>query len=132
MKRPAVFLDRDGTIVDDAGYASRFDQMAIFPQSFEAVRRLNEAGLTVVVVTNQSGIGRGYLTEDELADIHSAGRIRRRRRPSRRFLFLPPFRRLPGSPVRPRLPLPQTPSRPWAPSRGRSILGPGPFLHGRR
>ncbi|OQB54630.1 MAG: D-glycero-beta-D-manno-heptose-1,7-bisphosphate 7-phosphatase [Candidatus Aminicenantes bacterium ADurb.Bin147] len=71
MKQPAVFLDRDGTIVDDAGYASRFDQMVIFPQSFEAVRRLNEAGLPVVVVTNQSGIGRGYLTEDELADIHS-------------------------------------------------------------
>jgi D-glycero-D-manno-heptose 1,7-bisphosphate phosphatase len=70
MNRPAVFLDRDGTIVNDAGYPSRFDQLVIFPRSFAAVRLLNEAGFPVVVVTNQSGIGRGYLSEAELADIH--------------------------------------------------------------
>jgi len=70
MNRPAVFLDRDGTIVDDAGYPSRFDQLVIFPRSFEAVRLLNKAGFPVVVVTNQSGVGRGFFTEAELADIH--------------------------------------------------------------
>ena len=73
MNRPAVFLDRDGTIVDDTGYPSRFDQLVIFPRSFEAVRLLNGAGFPVVVVTNQSGIGRGYFSEAELGDIH--GRI---------------------------------------------------------
>ncbi|MCX6566824.1 MAG: HAD family hydrolase [Candidatus Aminicenantes bacterium] len=70
MNRPAVFLDRDGTIVDDTGYPSRFDQLLIFPRSFAAVRLLNEAGFPVVVVTNQSGVGRGYFSEAELADIH--------------------------------------------------------------
>jgi len=70
VNRPAVFLDRDGTIVDDTGYPSRFDQLRIFPRSFEAVRLLNRAGFPVVVVTNQSGVGRGYLTEAELAGLH--------------------------------------------------------------
>ena len=70
MKRPAVFLDRDGTLIDDIGYPSRFDQILIFPGSFEAVRRLNDAGFPVVVVTNQSGVGRGYFSEEQLAEIH--------------------------------------------------------------
>ncbi|MHB8053971.1 MAG: D-glycero-alpha-D-manno-heptose-1,7-bisphosphate 7-phosphatase [Candidatus Aminicenantales bacterium] len=70
MSRPAVFLDRDGTLIDDTGYPSRFDQIQIFPRSFEAVRLLNGAGLPVVVITNQSGVGRGYLTEAQLAGIH--------------------------------------------------------------
>jgi len=70
VKSPVVFLDRDGTINDDTGYPSRFDQILIFPRSFEAVRRLNEAGFRVVVVTNQSGVGRGYFSEAQLAEIH--------------------------------------------------------------
>jgi D-glycero-D-manno-heptose 1,7-bisphosphate phosphatase len=70
VSRPAVFLDRDGTILDDTGYPSRFDQVRILPASFEAVRRLNEAGFPVIVVTNQSGIGRGFLKEDELVVLH--------------------------------------------------------------
>lgn len=70
MSRPAVFLDRDGTIIDDTGYPSRFDQIRIFPRSFAAVRRLNEAGFPVIVVTNQSGVGRGFLTEEELGGLH--------------------------------------------------------------
>jgi D-glycero-D-manno-heptose 1,7-bisphosphate phosphatase len=70
VSRPAVFLDRDGTIIDDAGYPSRFDQVRIFPRSFAAVRRLNDAGFPVVVVTNQSGVGRGFLSEDELSVLH--------------------------------------------------------------
>lgn len=70
MSRPAVFLDRDGTILDDTGYPSRFDQVRILPASFAAIRRLNEAGFPVIVVTNQSGVGRGFLTEEELLLLH--------------------------------------------------------------
>ncbi len=70
MKRRAVFLDRDGTINEDVGYPGRYDQVRIYPYSFDAVRKLNAAGLAVVVITNQSGVGRGFFTEDELRVIH--------------------------------------------------------------
>ncbi len=69
--RKAVFLDRDGTLNVDVGYPHRYDQLDIYPQSFEAVKRFNQDGLLVVVVTNQSGVGRGLLTEDDLQDIHA-------------------------------------------------------------
>jgi D-glycero-D-manno-heptose 1,7-bisphosphate phosphatase len=70
MKKRAVFLDRDGTINKDVGYPNSYDMIEIFPFSFEAVKRLNEAGLLAVVVTNQSGIGRGYIEEKNLHDLH--------------------------------------------------------------
>lgn len=70
MKRRAVFLDRDGTINEDVGYPGRYDQVRIYPYSFEAVRKLNAAGLAVVVITNQSGVGRGLFSEDDLRVIH--------------------------------------------------------------
>jgi D-glycero-D-manno-heptose 1,7-bisphosphate phosphatase len=69
-KRRAVFLDRDGTINEDVGYPSRIDQVRIYPYAFEALRKIKHAGFAAVVVTNQSGIGRGYLTEADLAAIH--------------------------------------------------------------
>jgi D-glycero-D-manno-heptose 1,7-bisphosphate phosphatase len=69
-KTPAVFLDRDGTINEDVGYPARIDQVRIYPFAFEALRKIKEAGFAAVVVTNQSGIGRGYLTEADLAAIH--------------------------------------------------------------
>jgi D-glycero-D-manno-heptose 1,7-bisphosphate phosphatase len=71
MSRRAVFLDRDGTINVDVGYPNRWDQIMIYPTAFEAVRRLKAAGFLIVVVTNQSGIGRGYLTETDLEAIHA-------------------------------------------------------------
>jgi D-glycero-D-manno-heptose 1,7-bisphosphate phosphatase len=71
MKRKAVFLDRDGTLNVDTAYPSRYEQIAIYPESFEAVKKLNRAGLLAVVVTNQSAVGRGLLTEDDLNDIHA-------------------------------------------------------------
>ena len=67
---PAVFLDRDGTIIEDAGYLHRADQLALFPWTVDAIRALNRAGLPVIVVTNQSAIARGLLTEPALAAIH--------------------------------------------------------------
>ena len=69
-KKRAVFLDRDGTINEDVGYPSRIDQVRIYPFAFEALRKIKDAGFAAVVVTNQSGIGRGYLTEADLAAIH--------------------------------------------------------------
>lgn len=58
--RPAVFLDRDGVIVEEVGYLHKVEDIAMIPSAAEAVARLNQAGVTVVVVTNQAGIGRGY------------------------------------------------------------------------
>jgi len=71
LSRRAVFLDRDGTINVDVGYPRRWDQISIYPYAFEAVRRLKAAGFLAVVVTNQSGIGRGFLTEADLTNIHA-------------------------------------------------------------
>lgn len=66
--RPAIaFLDRDGTIIEDPGYLGDPDQVRLLPGVAGAIRRLNEAGLAVVVVTNQSGIARGRLTVSDYA-----------------------------------------------------------------
>jgi len=69
-KRRAVFLDRDGTVNEDVGYPGTFEQIRIYPSSFEAVRRINHAGLAVVIVTNQSGVGRGFFDERALRVLH--------------------------------------------------------------
>ena len=71
MSRPAVFLDRDGTMIEDSGYLNRVEDIAPFPWMVDAIRALNRAELPVVVVTNQSGIARGMLTEERLAEIHA-------------------------------------------------------------
>lgn len=65
--RAAVFLDRDGTLIEDPGYLARPEQVRLLPGATEAVRAINDAGRLAVVVTNQSGIARGLLTEDEYA-----------------------------------------------------------------
>ena len=54
-RRPAVFLDRDGTMIEDVGYLNSLDRVTFFPWTIDAIRALNRAGLPVVVVTNQSG-----------------------------------------------------------------------------
>jgi D-glycero-D-manno-heptose 1,7-bisphosphate phosphatase len=61
--RPAVFLDRDGTIAEEVGYLNHPSRFRMFPFVPAAIRRFNDAGLPVVVVTNQSGVGRGYFPE---------------------------------------------------------------------
>jgi len=63
--RPAAFLDRDGTIIHDTGFVRDPDQVSLIAGSPEAIHRLNDAGWIVVVVTNQSGIARGLLTEQD-------------------------------------------------------------------
>jgi len=70
MKRRAVFLDRDGTLNKDVGYPNSFEAIEIYSYSYEAVRKINDAGFLAVVVTNQSGIGRGLIQEKKLRDIH--------------------------------------------------------------
>lgn len=70
MKKRAVFLDRDGTINKDVGYPNSWDLIEIYSYSFEAVRKINTAGLLAVIVTNQAGIGKGLIEEKNLIDIH--------------------------------------------------------------
>ena len=65
--RPAVFLDRDGTLIEDTGYLARAEQVSLLPGVARAVRRVREAGYAIVVVTNQSGIARGLLDEADYA-----------------------------------------------------------------
>lgn len=65
MSRPAVFLDRDGTVIRDVNYIASADQVELLPDAARAIRRLNDAGMLVVIVTNQSGIARGMLTRDD-------------------------------------------------------------------
>jgi histidinol-phosphate phosphatase family protein len=65
MSHRAVFLDRDGTLVDDPGYLRDPSRVTLLPGAAEAVRKLADAGFRVVVVTNQSGIARGLVTLDE-------------------------------------------------------------------
>lgn len=70
-RAPAVFLDRDNTIIEDPGYISHPDQVRLLPDVAEAIRRLSATGHRIVLVSNQSGIARGLFTEEDLAAIHT-------------------------------------------------------------
>jgi D-glycero-D-manno-heptose 1,7-bisphosphate phosphatase len=68
--RAGVFLDRDGTLIEEVGYLDCLERLTVFPFSVDAVRLLNRAGLAVVVVTNQSGVARGYFDEPVVEATH--------------------------------------------------------------
>jgi len=68
--RPAVFLDRDGTLIEEAGYLDRLERLVFFPYSVDAVRLLNRADLAVVIITNQAGVARGIFHEEFVAEAH--------------------------------------------------------------
>jgi len=70
--RPAVFLDRDGTLIEERGYLDRLDLLTLFPWTPDAIRLLNRAGFATVVVTNQSAIAHGIVDEPFLAEVHAA------------------------------------------------------------
>lgn len=70
MSNKAVFLDRDGTLIEDRDYLSRPEDMVIFPGVPEALRRLSKAGFKLIIVTNQSGVGRGYFTLADVENVH--------------------------------------------------------------
>lgn len=69
-QKVAVFVDRDGTICFDRHYLADPDGLELIPTVAEGIRRLNEAGIPVIVVTNQSGIARGRFNEKRLGEIH--------------------------------------------------------------
>ncbi len=71
--RSAVFLDRDGTIIADVEYIAKPQDVRLIDGAAAAISRLNEAGIPVIVVTNQSGIGRGYFTFEDF--VHVEARI---------------------------------------------------------
>ncbi len=68
--RPALFLDRDGTINVDHGYVFRVEEFDFIPGAPEAIRRAKEAGYLVIVVTNQAGVARGLYTEADIHELH--------------------------------------------------------------
>ena len=70
MSRPAVFLDRDGTLIKETGHLHRFDEVKIYPEALQAVSRVNRSGALAVVITNQSAVARGLLSEGNLQKIH--------------------------------------------------------------
>jgi D-glycero-D-manno-heptose 1,7-bisphosphate phosphatase len=76
---PAVFLDRDGTMVHDVGYLSHMRDLEWYPWTIDAVRLLNRAGFLVFVTTNQGGIALGFFPERFVGEVHEemAGRIAR-------------------------------------------------------
>jgi len=70
-EKRAVFLDRDGTLIEEVNYLARIDQVRLVDGSIEALRLARSAGLATVLVTNQSAIGRAFLRESELEEIHA-------------------------------------------------------------
>ncbi len=70
--RPAIFLDRDGTLNEERGYITESSQFSLYPYAAEAVRLINVTGWLAVVITNQAGIARGLYTEDFLHELHRA------------------------------------------------------------
>ncbi|MFP5380046.1 MAG: HAD-IIIA family hydrolase, partial [Vicinamibacteria bacterium] len=69
--RPAVFLDRDGTVNEDVGYLSAMSQLTLYPFAIDTVRLLNQAGYVVPMVTNQGGIGMGAIAPAFVDELHA-------------------------------------------------------------
>jgi D-glycero-D-manno-heptose 1,7-bisphosphate phosphatase len=75
-KRPAIFLDRDGTLIEEVNFLSRVEDLRVFPYTLNALTAFSDAGYLLLVVTNQSGIGRGLYTIDDMTSIHDAMQVR--------------------------------------------------------
>ena len=70
MKKPAVFMDRDGTVNEQMGYINHLDRFVLLPGAGKAIRLLNEAGYLTIIVSNQSGVARGYFPVDLVYRVH--------------------------------------------------------------
>lgn len=71
----AVFLDRDGTLIEEKGYVCHFSEVVVYPFAVEALRRFNELDYRTVIVTNQSAVARGICSEREVRDLHEELRL---------------------------------------------------------
>lgn len=72
MSQSALFLDRDGVLIEEVGYLSSVEQVRVLDGVAEAIARANAQGIPVVVVTNQAGVGRGYFPESRVGEAHAA------------------------------------------------------------
>ena len=79
-RKAGVFVDRDGTLIKEVGYLRRLEQIEVLPRVPEAIQLLREQGLKVAVVTNQSAVARGFITEDMLRQIHQELKMQLARR----------------------------------------------------
>lgn len=70
MKRPAVFIDRDGTISEEVGYINHPSRFQLFPFAAAAIKLLNNQGWLAVIITNQAGVARGYFSEAMIQTVH--------------------------------------------------------------
>jgi len=70
MKRPAVFIDRDGTISEEVGYINHPSRFRLFPYAASAIKILNDCGWLAVIITNQAGVARGYFSETMIQTVH--------------------------------------------------------------
>ena len=104
--RRAVFLDRDGTLIADKDYLSRPEEVVFVPGAGKALKRLQDAGLDLFLLTNQSGVGRGYFTMDDVAKVHEhiVAELARDKVHLRKIYVAP---EAPGQPSRGRKPSPQ-------------------------
>lgn len=69
--RRAIFLDRDGTLIEDAKYLSKVEQVKLLPGAAAAVKAWNEAGWLVILITNQSGVARGFFPESRVGEVNA-------------------------------------------------------------
>jgi D-glycero-D-manno-heptose 1,7-bisphosphate phosphatase len=69
--RPAIFIDRDGTLIQEKHYLHKPEEVQFFPGAIQALKRAVDAGFVIVMVTNQSGVGRGYFTMADVENVHS-------------------------------------------------------------
>lgn len=78
MSRPAIFMDRDGTLSHEIGYVNHASRFRLLPWAVEAVRLVNRSGWAAVLVTNQAGVARGYFPESVIHEVHAhvAGALR--------------------------------------------------------
>ncbi len=74
MTKPAIFMDRDGTVSHEVGYVNHPSRFRLYPWTVDAVRLVNRAGWLAVLVTNQAGVARGYFPESMIDEVH--GRLR--------------------------------------------------------
>ena len=70
--RPAIFLDRDGTLAHEVGYINHPSRFRLYPWAVDAVRLINRAGVLAIVVTNQAGVARGYFPESVILEVHAS------------------------------------------------------------